>query len=110
MTYKIRILRQAQVEMREIQQYIAVNLDNPTAAKRRTDLIDKTIVSLRQNPKCFPLVRDDYLAAKGVRMAIAKNHLVFYVVREEIGTVSILRVLSARRDWQNLLRKEFLDD
>jgi len=106
MTYNIRIMRPAQDEMRETYRYIADGLNNPVAAQRRLSLIDEAIASLKENPGRFPLVRDDYLASKGYRMIVVKNHLVFFIVREKEKAVSVMRVLYGRRDWMRLLKVE----
>ena len=106
MIYKIRIMTPAQVEMRKTYRYIAEDLQNPAAAARRVSLIDDAIQSLKKNPTRYPLVRDDYLASKGYRLVVAKNHLVFFIVREKERVVSIMRVLYGRRDWVRLLKVE----
>jgi plasmid stabilization system protein ParE len=106
MIYKIRIMKPAQMEMREIYQYIAGELHNLDAASRRITLIDEVIQSLRKNPIRFALVRDDYLASKGYRMIVVKNYLVFFVVREKEQIASVMRVLYGRRGWLRLLRVE----
>jgi len=104
MIYKIRIVKTAQNDMCEIFRYIGEELKNPEAAARRISLIDKAVLSLKENPARFSFVRNDYLASKGYRMTVVKSHLVFFVIREDEGAVSIMRVLHARRDWSNLLR------
>jgi len=106
MTYKIRIMQPAQDEMRDTYRYIADELSNPIAAERRLSLIDDAILSLKEDPGRFPLVRDDYLASKGYRMIVVKNHLVFFIVREKENAVSVMRVLYGRRDWMRLLKVE----
>jgi plasmid stabilization system protein ParE len=106
MSYTIRIMKPAQIEMREIYRYIAEDLQNPVAASRRITLIDKAIQSLKKNPTRYPLVRDDYLASKGYRLIVVKNHIVFFIVRKELKAVSVMRVLYGRRDWMHLLRVE----
>jgi plasmid stabilization system protein ParE len=106
MIFKIRITRPAQIEMREIYRYIAIELRNPVAAARRISSIDETIRSLKETPSRFPRVRDDYLAAKGYRTIAVKNHLVFFIVREKENAVSVMRVLYGRRDWPGLLKAE----
>ncbi|MCL2152497.1 MAG: type II toxin-antitoxin system RelE/ParE family toxin [Oscillospiraceae bacterium] len=103
MIYKIRIMKPAQTEIRETYRYIAEELKNPVAASRRISLIDKAVESLKENPTRYPLVRDDYLASKGYRMIVVENHLVFFIVREKIKSVSVMRVLYGRRDWMHLL-------
>jgi len=106
MIYHVRIVTLAQADMRDIYIYIAETLQNPAAAVRRIALIDKTILSLKNNPDRIPLVRNNYLASKGYRMTIAKNHLVFFIIREDEKIVSIMRVLYGRRDWMRVLKVE----
>jgi plasmid stabilization system protein ParE len=97
-------MKPAQIEMRETYQYIADELHNPVAAARRISLIDEAIQSLRENPTRVALVADPYLASRGYRMLAVKNHLVFFIVRENEQAVSIMRVLYGRRDWLHLLK------
>ena len=106
MIWKIRIMKPAQMEMREIWRYIAEELHNPVAASKRILLIDDAIQSLKENPARYPLVRDDYLASKGYRLIVVKKHLVFFIVHEKLQVVSVMRVLFGRRDWVRLLRVE----
>jgi toxin ParE1/3/4 len=99
-------MKPAQNEMRETYRYIAGDLQNPIAAARRIALIDEVIQSLKKNPARFALARDNYLASKGYRMIVVKNHLVFFIIREEVKTVSVMRVLYGRRDWLRILKVE----
>jgi len=106
MTYSVRIMKPTQSEMREIYRHIADELQNPVAAARRISLIDEKIQSLKENPARFPLVQDAYLASKSFRVIVAKNHLVFFIIREEAKAVSVMRILYGRRDWLRILRVE----
>ena len=106
MIYNVRIMKPAQADMREIYRYIAEELQNPVAAARRISLIDGAIQSLKENPTRYPLARDDYLASKGYRLVVVKNHLVFFIVREKQRAVSVMRILYGRRDWMRLLKAE----
>ena len=106
MTYKIRIVKPAQTEIREIYRYITEQLKNPAAARRLISLIDKEIQSLKENPGRFALVSDPYLASKGYRKIVVRNHLVFFIVREKEQVVSVMRVLYGRRDWMTLLKED----
>ncbi len=106
MNYTLRIMKPAQTDLREIYRYIAVDLRNPVAASRRITLIDEAIRSLKSKPDRFPCVMDSYLASKGFRKIVMKNHLIFFVIREKERTVSIMRVLYGRRDWLRLLQSE----
>ena len=106
MIYKIRIMKPAQEDMYDIYKYISDDLQNPDAAVRHILLIDEAIQSLKGKPARFALVRDDYLASKGYRLTVVKTHLVFFIIREEIKTVSVMRVLYGRRDWTRILKIE----
>ena len=108
MNYSVRIVKQAQKDMQDIYRYIAEDLQSPGAAYKRILLIDEKIQSLKSNPARFSLVKDDYLASKGFRFCIAKNHLVFFTIREEISTVSVMRVLYGRRDWVRILKVTYI--
>ena len=104
MSYKIRIIKFAQIDIRETYKYVADKLQSPVVAAKLVSLIDKKIESLKNNPERFMLVPDGYLASKGYRVLIVKNHLVFFVVHKDERVVSIMRVLYGRRDWMNLLK------
>ena len=104
MKYNVRIMKPAQIDLNEIYIHIAEELKNPEAAVRRVSLIDEKIQSLKNDPFRIPLVRDGYLASKGYRMIIAKNHLVFFIIREEIKMISVMRILYGRRDWMRILQ------
>jgi plasmid stabilization system protein ParE len=97
-------MKPAQTDLREIHNYIAGELLNPSAAARRINLIDAAIQSLKEKPARFPLVRDDYLASKGFRVIVVKTHLVFFIIREAENAVSVMRVVYGRRDWARMLR------
>ena len=54
-------------------------------------------------PARQPLVRDAYLASRGIRMLPADGHLIFYTIQEETKTVHILRIVHGKREWNALL-------
>ena len=104
MIYRIRVMKPAQLDIREIYSHIAHVIANPSAAKERVSLINEAIQSLKENPARFPFVRDGYLASKGYRFIVVKSHLVFFIIQEKTRTVSIRRILYSRRDWLSILR------
>jgi len=107
MIYNVRVVKPAQTDIHDIHIYITYDLQNPTAAERRISLIDEKILSLETMPTRYPLVSDEYLASKGVRLVAAKTHLVFFVAREQpLKRVFVLRVLYCRRDWARILRHD----
>jgi plasmid stabilization system protein ParE len=99
-------MKSAQIDMREIHKYIAEDLLNPEAAVRRIEDIETAIRSLYKMPARFSLVSDSYLASKGFRMLPIKTHLVFFIIREDVKAVSVIRVLYTRRDWTRILKDD----
>ena len=49
---------------------------------------------------------DEYLTEKGLRFAIIKNYLMFFIVDEENKIVTVIRFLYRRRDWKNILKQK----
>lgn len=84
--------------------YISCNLDSPSAAQK---LIDKTFDSIELLSD-FPLIgsipKNDVLRAKGYRLLIVDNFIVFYI--PDVDSVHITRVMNGRRDWENILLSE----
>jgi plasmid stabilization system protein ParE len=50
------------------------------------------------------IVPDEYLAQKGLKFALIKNYLLFYIIGGDEKTVTVIRFLYGRRDWKNMLR------
>jgi len=70
------------------------------------DEIEKETGKLAENPPIFPISQDEYIAKRGIRYMFIKNYFIFYTIEENLKTVSIIRILYARRDWINLFRRE----
>ena len=104
--YHIDITKPAENDIYEAAKYIAEQLLNPSAADRLIDDIERTVNSLSIMPDRYALVKDDVLARLGFRFIPVNNYLIFYIIREEMKTVTIQRFLYGRRDWVNILKCE----
>ena len=102
MKYHVNVTEAAERDMKEAAEYIARNLNNQSAAVRLLDETDAAAESLSKNPLRQPLVRDDFLAALGLRLLTVNNYNLFYIVREQTNSVSVIRFVHSRRDWANL--------
>lgn len=95
--YKLEFLPVAKEDMLEIIKYISGELKNKQAAE---NLAEEFIAaeSLRQ----FPYSHQVYSPLKPLkteyRKIIIKNYLMFYTVDEKEKTVTVMRVIYARRD------------
>ena len=108
--YKLIITKAAENDLRNAVFYIAYDLKNEAAANRLLDETDKQLSALCDMPECNPLVRDSFLASKGVRIKIIGKYLAFYVIREESKSITVLRFLHSRRDWTSILPDEIIDN
>ena len=104
--YEINITETAQADLHNAALYIANTLNNKAAAIRLLDTAEKEISSLVDFPERNPLVRDDLLAANGIRVQTVKKYLAFYAVRNETNSVTVLSIIHSRRDWISILKED----
>lgn len=105
--YQINITEAAHADLQNAALYIAVTLNNKSAANRLLDLTNEKISILSHSPYINALVKDSFLASNGIRMQIVNNYLAFYIIREESQSISVIRFLYSRRDWISILKNDF---
>lgn len=101
--YEVLVHETAKADIRDAVGYIAKTLREPNTARVMAERLRDAIVSLSSMPERFPLVKDHYLSALGIRVTSAGNYLIFYVVNQEEHRVDILRVLYGKRNWISIL-------
>ena len=101
--YKVDVTDEAKADIRAAARYIAVELRQPDTAENLLDSFDEEITSLEKMPERYGYVHDEYLASLGIRMAMVKNYLMFYLVDRTALTVTIIRTLHGQRDWISIL-------
>ena len=101
--YSIFITHTATEDLKGIASYIAIELQEPSIAKKLVGNIKEAIMSLEQIPTRYSLLHDVNLAVQGIRKLVVDNYIVFYIVSEKDNGVTIVRILYSRRDWVNLL-------
>ncbi len=99
MKKKVRILRRAQKDLIEIRNYI--KRDAPQAAERFVDKLISKIEKLESSPEMSVVLRDECLQARGYRVLIEGEYLIFYKVLSR--QVRIYRVLHGRRKYRHLV-------
>ncbi|MCY4441357.1 MAG: type II toxin-antitoxin system RelE/ParE family toxin [Deltaproteobacteria bacterium] len=99
MTRQIRVLRRAQLDLLEIQDYIA--RDNPAAADDEIEAILDLIASLAEFPERGHVPKDAILKASGYRCLRQGEYLVFYKVLR--SQVRVYRVVHGRRRYEDIL-------
>jgi toxin ParE1/3/4 len=98
-SYTVRLLPSAEDDLTEIILFIAA--DNPIAAERILQRIQKNLSLLSSNPKLGRVSREELLARMGYRHLIVENYLIFY--KTENRTIFVHRILDGVRDYLSLL-------
>jgi len=90
-------------DLLKIAEYIAGELWEPATAQKLVGKIKEAVMSLVEMPTRYATVADERLAAQGIRKLPLESYIVFYMVAEKDGTVTVVRILYGRRDWEHLL-------
>ena len=101
MNYDVNISKEAKEDLREIYNYIALELISPKTALNQLDRIKKAILSLDNMPtRCR--IYDEEISPI-IRFLPITNYIIFYIVKEESRVVEIARVLYGGRNFSNIL-------
>lgn len=95
MKYKILFTEQAELDLRDIYQYIAYTLIEPKIALRQLNRIEKCILSLEEMPERFKLFEKEPWHSRGLRQMLVDNFIVFYIPSAEKKIVTVIRVLGS---------------
>lgn len=97
--YKLEVLPVAKQDMVEAVRYISENLANPIAANTLAEELFNAMESVAE----FPYANSAYSPIRPLqyeyRKLMVKNYLILYWVDEQSKTVTIARVVYAKRDY-----------
>lgn len=79
MIYEIKQTNQAQLDLRNIYEYIAFTLNSPYIASSLLDRLDNSINSLSEMPERFHLYDKEPWRSRNLRVMYVDSYLVFYV-------------------------------
>lgn len=102
--YKVDITKEALLDMKNIYDYIANELEAPENAMGQYNRIAKNILELDMFPERFRILDSEPERQKGIRRMVVDNYSVFYVVMEE--RVIVTDVLYSASDIEARLRGE----
>lgn len=103
LTYRLVITDLAEADLRDIADYIANELLEASTARKMISKIAEFVFQLEHMPFRNGLVRDERLAASGIRHLLVESYIVFYVISDKEETVTIIRILYGKRNWTSLL-------
>ena len=104
--YKVVISPLANADLFNALKYIACELENPQAAARLADTVDKCYADLEEMPAAHELCRDAVLRRMGYRRYPVGNYLVIFRIVEENKEVRIVHIFHATQNYLSILRDE----
>lgn len=106
MSWNIVYTAQARKDLRDIYEYIALELLAPENAVGQTRRIMKMIRSLEEMPMRYKLYEEEPWQSQGIRFFHVDHYLVFYLPETPRNTVSIVRIMYGGRDVCRQLSEE----
>ena len=101
--YKLEVLPVAKEDMVEIVRYISKDLKNPAAANKLSDALFAAMEAETEFPYAYPAYVPIRPLRFEYRKRMVKNYLMLYRVDEQKKTVTVSRVIYAKRDYGRFL-------
>ena len=101
--FSLVVTEAAHDDLDEALAYIAVVLENSTAATALAEEVESVYQSIRSHPDAHPICDSSRLAAMGYRKAAVKNYLFVFRVDSTAKRVVILRFFHQTQDYLGVL-------
>lgn len=101
MIYNISVTAEAKRDLQQIKKYISENLNNENSASKIVGNIIRSIRSLKEFPEIGAPLSARVTLKNDYRYLVCGNYNVFYLFENQ--TVTVVRILNARRDFTRLL-------
>jgi toxin ParE1/3/4 len=105
MSYTIQYSAEARQDLRDIFNYIALELLVPDTAKNQTRRIMDAVKSLDKMPMRYSLYKDEPWHSVGLRLLPVDNYVILYLPDEEKQIVSIVRIMYGGMDISKQLKE-----
>lgn len=99
--YQLKIFPMAQLDMKQIFDYISVELCNPTAAIGQINDFEKAFDNVCAFPESCPYINNEYVKDRSLRKLIVNNYIAFYRISDH--EIQVVRVLYGMRHYEALL-------
>ena len=104
--YKVVISPSANADLFNALKYIAYELENPAAAEKLADGVDKCYADLEEMPAAHELCRDPVLRRLGYRRYPIDNYIVIFRVVEKAKEVRVVHFFHMTQDYLSTLKNE----
>ena len=98
MSWKVVYSAQALNDLSAIYEYIAFELLVPDTAANQVQRIMKSIKTLDEMPMRHKIYEEEPWQSQKLRIFPVDNYLVLYLLKEELNTVNIVRIIYGGRD------------
>ena len=105
MIFEIEVSEQADRDLRNIYEYIALELQSPENAAGQLNRLEEGIMGLDQMPERFCGYEKEPWHSRGLRIMPVDNYCVFYIPDAEYAVITIIRVMYGGRDIDAQLKK-----
>jgi len=105
MIFEIKLSTQADIDLRDIYEYISYELQSPENANGQLDRLEECIMSLDHMPERFRSYENEPWHSRGLRIMSVDNYSILYIPDIEKTVVTIIRVIYGGRDIETQLRK-----
>ena len=104
--YKVVISPSANADLFNALKYIAYELENPSAAEKLADGVDRCYADLEEMPAAHELCRDPVLRRLGYRRYPIGNYIVIFRIVEKTKEVRVVHFFHATQDYLSTLKNE----
>lgn len=105
MNYKIELTEQAELDLINLYEYLALTLQEPKNAGGQLNRLESAILTLDHMPERFKKYEKEPWHSKGLRMLPVDNFVVLYLPDLTAGTVTVIRIMYSGRDIETELEK-----
>jgi toxin ParE1/3/4 len=96
--FQVLLTEQASIDLKRIFEYVALTLLEPEIAAKLIAKLEHAILSLDEMPERFRLFEREPWHSIGLRQMPVENFLVFYIPKLDDQTVTVIRIMYARRN------------
>ena len=105
MNWKIQYSASSRKDLKSIFDYIACELLSPEYAGGQVERIMKAVRSLEDMPMRHPVYSEEPWKTKQVRFLPVDNYIIFYLPKDDSGTVNIIRIIYGGRDMKRQIKE-----
>lgn len=104
--YKVVISPSANADLFNALKYIAYELENPSAAQKLADEVERCYADLEEMPAAHELCRDPVLRRLGYRRYSVDNYIVIFRIVEKAKEVRVVHFFHMTQDYLLALKNE----